>query len=429
VSDPRPPDNGPRWPERDLGARDPEDQPPPGDEGPTTEEGEATIGFAGAEGGWNPRLLGERRRPTTAEQAVPWLIGMVLALAGIVIVLLALIFTAPDELGVGLTSPSPSPSLVLEPTPEPTTTSTPEPTATPAPTPSATQAPSFGPLEMLYLGRATTLAPVTLYRRDFSTKAAAIDVAHAASGIQRYAWSPDGRVGAVLVAGRLVALSPGAETRTLAEGITAVTFGLDADTIYAVKVVRAGANDRADFLKIDFADGATDTLAFVSYPHPVIASEAPLKEAQFVDNGGIVRIYATADGNLVVWLLGAPSTYKVDVGDGTVTNIDAQPVLWSGDGQWRTALKESGGSTTIQLFDTAATLKASVTVTGLVSHIRWAGSSNEIVFTLGRAGANGGVRQDLFVWNLVDGKAPMPLTSNGVSFGAEWLGTSPHWVP
>ena len=429
MSDPRPPDDGPHWPERDFETRDAEDQPQPGDEGPATEEGEATIGFAGAEGGWNPRLLGERRRPTTAEQAVPWLIGMVLALAGIVIVLLALIFTAPEELAVGLTSPSPSASLLAEPTPEPTSSSSAEPTATPAPTPSPTQAPSFGALEMLYLGRATTLAPVTLYRRDFSTTPAATDVAHAASGIQRYAWSPDGRVGAVLVAGRLVALSPGAETRTLAEGITAVTFGWDADTIYAVKVVRAGANDRADFLKINFADGATDTLAFVTYPHPVIASEAPLKEAQFVDNGGITRIYATADGNLVVWLLGAPSTYQVDVGDGTVTNVDTQPVLWSADGQSRTALKESGGSTTIQVFDTAAALKASVTVTGLISHIRWAGSSNEIVFTLGRAGANGGVRQDLFVWNLVNAKAPMPLTSNGVSFGAEWLGTSPHWVP
>lgn len=429
MSDSRPPDDGPRWPERDLEPRDAEDVPQPSGEGPPTADGEATIGFAGAEGGWNPRLLGERRRPTTAEQAVPWLIGMVLALAGIVIVLMALIFTAPDELAGGLASPTPVASLAPEPTPTPTATPSPEPTPSPSPTPSPTPAPSFGPLEMVYLGRATTLAPVTLYRRDFSTAAAPSVVAQASSGIQRFAWSPDGRVGAALVAGRLVALTPGAESRTLAETINAVTFGWDADTLYAVRIVRDGANDHAEIMEIAFADGASDTLATITYPHPVIAAEAPLREAQFIDNGGIVRIYATADGHLVVWLLGAPATYKVDVGDGTISNVKAQPVLWSRDGQWRTALKESGSSTVIQLFDTSAALKASVTVTGLVSHIRWASSSNEIVFTLGRAGANGGVRQDLFVWDLVNGKAPSPLTSNGVSFGAEWLGTAAHWVP
>jgi hypothetical protein len=429
VSNPRPPDDGPRWPERDLEARDTEELPPDAGEGPRTEDGEATIGFAGAEGGWNPRLLGERRRPTTAEQAVPWLIGMVLALAGIVIVLLALIFTPPDQLQVGIGSPTPAASVAFEPTPEPTATATPRPTASPSPTATPTPAPSYGPLEMVFLGRASTLAPVTLYRRDFSTTAAATVAAQASSGIQKFAWSPDGRVGAALVAGRLVALTPGAASRNLAEAITAVTFGWDADTLYAVRIVRAGANDRADILEIGFADGASETLASITYPHPVIAAEAPLKEAQFIDNGGIVRLYATADGNLVAWLLGAPATYRIDVGDGTVSNVKAQPVLWSGDGQWRTALKESGGSTTIQVFDPTATLKASVTVTGLVSHIRWAGSSNEIVFTLGRTGANGGVRQDLFVWDLVNGKAPMPLTSNGVSFGAEWLGTAAHWVP
>jgi hypothetical protein len=29
----------------------------------------------------------------------------------------------------------------------------------------------------------------------------------------------------------------------------------------------------------------------------------------------------------------------------------------------------------------------------------------------------------------VDGKAPAPLTSNGASFGAEWLGVIQTWVP
>ena len=47
---------------------------------------------------WDPKRDGNRRSPTTAEQAVPWLIGIILALAGIVIVLLALIFSSPGGL-------------------------------------------------------------------------------------------------------------------------------------------------------------------------------------------------------------------------------------------------------------------------------------------------------------------------------------------
>jgi hypothetical protein len=437
VSDSRPPEDGPHWPERDLDRGDAEDRPRPDDEdslteGPLTSEGEASIGFAGAEGGWNPRVLGERRRPTTAEQAVPWLIGLLLALAGMVIVLLALIFTAPDGLVGGLGSPTPLASAAsTEPTPSiaPTPTVEPTPTPVPTPTPTPTPAPVYGPLEMVYLGRQSALAPIYILRHDFTTTAAPTVMASAAGGIEKFAWSPDGRVGVALIAGRAVALTPGQEGRALAEGIQAITFGLDSETLYAVHLVRDGANDRAEILRLNFADGAAETLATKTYPHPEIGAEEPLVEAQFIDNGGTVRIYATADGNLVVWILGAPSTYKVDVGNGAMTDVAAQPVLWSPDGQWRTALERSGGSTVIQLFDRSAGLQASVTVAGLVSHIRWAGTSNEIVFTLGRAGAGGGVRQDLYVWDLVDGKAAAPLTSNGVSFGAEWLGTTPHWVP
>ncbi|HEX9635294.1 MAG TPA: hypothetical protein VGB34_07435 [Candidatus Limnocylindria bacterium] len=458
MSDPRPPDDGPHWPERDLDRRDADDRSQPDDEGqlsegqptegpptegpptegqptegPRTTEGEASIGFADAEGGWNPRVLGERRRPTTAEQAVPWLIGLLLALAGIVIVLLALIFTAPDGLVGDLGSPTPLASAATPaPSPSQPPAATTEPTATPVPTPVPTPTPVpvvYGPLEMVYLGRQSGFAPIYVLRRDFTTAAAPTVMASAAGGIEKFAWSPDGRVGVALIAGRAVALTPGQDGRPLAEGIQAITFGLDPETLYAVRVVRDGANDRAEIVRLNFADGAADTLATNTYPHPEVGAEEPLVEAQFIDNGGTVRIYATADGNLVVWILGAPSTYKVDVGNGAMTDVAAQPVLWSPDGQWRTALERSGGSTVIQLFNRSAELQASVTVTGLVSHIRWAGTSNEIVFTLGRAGTGGGVRQDLYVWDLVDGNAPAPLTNNGVSFGAEWLGIASRWVP
>jgi hypothetical protein len=376
-------------------------------------------------------VLGERRRPTTAEQAVPWLIGMVLALGGIVIVLLALIFTSEDGL-VGVNS-SPSQTGLASATPEPSPPSTPTPvpapTPTPTPDPSPTPAPSYGPLEMVYLNRSSALAPVSILRRDFSTANAPSVVAAAQTGIQKYAWSPDGRVGAAIIGGRAVALTPGQDGRALADNIFALTFGWDADTLYAVRVVRDGANDRAEILRLAFAGGDPVAVASKTFPYPVIGPEAPLREAQFIDNGGTARIFATADGNLVVWILGAPATYRVDVGDGAVTDVAAQPVLWSPDGRWRTALDENGGSTVIQVFDRSAVLQASVTVSGLVSHIRWARGSNEIVFTLGRTGAGGGVLQDLYVWDLVDGKAASALTSDGLSFGAEWLGAAPHWVP
>jgi hypothetical protein len=394
--------------------------------------GEASTGFAGAEGGWNPRLLGERRRPTTAEQAVPWLIGLILALAGIVIVLLALIFTSPDGLVGSVASPTPSAigaGASSEPTPTPEPTATPAPTPTPSPSPTPTPPPSYGPLEMVFLGRASSLSPIQLLRRDFTTTAAPTVMAESASGIQKYAWSPDGRVGAALVNGRLVALTPGAASRPLADAISAATFGWDADTVYAVRLTEEGANDRAEILSIGFANASTEVIATKSYPHPDIGADPPLKEAQFIDDGGIWRIYATADGNLVVWILGAPATYRVDVGDGTITEVPDLPVLWAPDGQSRIVLAPSGGSTVMKLYDRSGELKASVTVGGLVSHVRWARTSNEIVFTLGRTGSGGGVRQDLYVWDLVNGKAPAALTSNGVSFGAEWLGSASHWVP
>src|SRR3970040_2094341 len=95
----------------------------------------------GAEPPWDTKLDGNRRRPTTAEQAVPWLIGLVLALAGMLIVSLALIFSSTDGFVPPFAPPPPEPTLALTPaprpppSPEPSPTITPEPTPEPAPTP------------------------------------------------------------------------------------------------------------------------------------------------------------------------------------------------------------------------------------------------------------------------------------------------------
>lgn len=439
-------DEGPRWPERDVDrrpAREPDPPPepspppqpmPPPTPIPPTETGEQTTSLGEAftqpsdrdDDGWDPKRDGDRRRPTTAEQAVPWLIGLLLGLTGIVIVLLALIFIGPE--GVALppnASPTPSPSeqasVSTSFVPSPTVEPTPSPTATPAP-------PTFGALEMTFLGRAKAASPIRLSRRDFSTTASPTVIAEDPKGVEHYVWSPDGLSGAAIIAGRAVAVVSGKPLRTLIDPVDALTFADDSTTLYGVRVARAGANDRAEVLTIDFATGATAILATLTYPHPDIFPDPALKEAQFADNGGVVRLWATVDGYLVAWILGAPATYRIDPANGVFTQVAQQPTLWSPDRKTRVGVTEKSGISTLTLLDMAGTAKSSVKVTGLVSHIRWAGTNNEIVFTLGRL-VGGGVRQDLYVWDLVNAKAPAPLTSNGASFGAEWLGVLQSWAP
>ena len=436
-----PPPEGSNWPERDLtgesadsaeageadGGTDPEeDAVPP----PNTEAGESSTTFssdAGDRRGWDVRQDGDRRRPTTAEQAVPWLIGLILALTGMVIVLLALIFVGPDGTGVGQ-SPTPTvePSVSIStlPTASPTAVPTEVPTATPTPPP------TYGALEMVYLNRATAAAPVSLLRRDFSTTADPTTVAQAAQGVTAYTWAPDGRNGAAIIAGNVVALTPGEDSRPLADSVSAIAFGNDSATVYAMRVVRNGANDDASLLGIGFASGDTEAIATITFPHVATFPDPALRESQFVDDGGLVRIYPTLDGKLIVWILAAPAIYRIDPADGAVTEVVRRPILWSPDEQYHLDLAETSGTvTTLALRNRAGSTIAAVEVSGLVSHVRWAGSSNEVVFTLGRSSPGGGVRQDLYVWDLVQGNAPSPLTSNGAAFGAEWLGVRQVWLP
>ncbi|MDH4334625.1 MAG: hypothetical protein OEW24_05105, partial [Chloroflexota bacterium] len=251
----------PNWPERDLHAGEAgdatesgeldsdQDQVPP----PSTQAGEASTEFsvdALERRGWDVRQHGDRRRPTTAEQAVPWLIGLILALTGMVIVLVALIFVGPDGTGIGQSATptmEPSVSISIQPTASPTAVPTEAPTATPTPPP------TYGALEMAYLNRATAAAPVSLLRRDFSTTTDPTTVAQAAQGVTAYSWAPDGRNGAAIIVGRAVALTPGEDSRALADSVNAIAFGLDSATVFAMRVARNGANDDATLLGIDFA--------------------------------------------------------------------------------------------------------------------------------------------------------------------------------
>ena len=393
-------------------ARDPDD---PSDPDTTDERGPDDEA-------WDPRRHGDRRRPTTAEQAVPWLIGLLLALTGILVVLLALIFVGPEGVASEAT-PSPSFSAPPTATPVPIATATPLPSAGPT----ATPPPTFGPLEMVYLARSTASSPIRLLRRDFTTTVEAI-VAEDDNGVVDYAWAPDGRVGAAIIDGRAVALVEGEALRTLTDPVDALVFADDSTVLYGLRIVREGANDRAEVLTIEFDSGVTGVITTITYPHPQIVADPKLKEAQFADNGGIVRVWSTIDGYVVAYITGAPAIYRIDPEDGSYTEAERRPILWSPDQRKRIDVSESGTTTTLTVRDRAEVAGASVTVSGLVSHVRWAGTNNEIVFTLGRL-VGGGVRQDLYVWDLVDGKEPSALTSNAASFGAEWLGVLQSWLP
>ena len=379
----------------------------------------------------------EEERPSTAEQAVPWLIGVILLLAGMVIVLLALIFAGDASLQGGGAVPSDSGLAVLPSSSaasaEPTPTSSPVTSASAAPSeapsPTLPPVPEYGPLEMVYQGRSAALAPIYLLHRDFTKEEDSQEVLAQDSSldVRRFAWSRDGTVGAGLLADVLVSIEPGEEKRRLAEGISTITFGDEASTVYAVRVTEDGDNDVATVLAVDFESGDATELAAPSYPRPTIEEEDALAEAQFTDEGGPVRLYWVEGGMLRVWALGG-GTWEIDPADGTMTALEAddRPTLWGPDGEQRIGTAYENGTTSIALLDEAGDEVVATSIEGRVSHVRWAPDGERVVFTVGRLASGGGVLQDLFLWDLNE-EAPMQLTATGAAFGAEWRGAQALW--
>jgi hypothetical protein len=379
--------------------------------------------------------------PSTAEQAVPWLIGVILLLAGMVIVLLALIFVGDAPLSLGGAQPSAA-ALAVAPsaasTTEPTPSATPAPSASAAvavaePTPTPMVLPEYGPLEMIYQGRSAALAPIYLLHDDFTTADAPGVLAQDATlDVRRFAWTPDGSVGAGLLADVLVSIEFGAEKRPLGSGISTITFGDDASTVYAVRVTEDGTNDVATVLAIDFVTGNTRELASQSYPRPAAEEREAVDNAQAADDGGPVRLYWLESNTLRLWVIGA-GMWDIAPADGAVAPIDpatAAPVLWSPDGERHIDVTLEGTVSTLTVLDEDAAVVMSTTVEGRVSHLRWSPGGERVVFTLGTTAPNGGVIQDLFLWdveNNPDNKPPMKLTTTGANFGAEWRGSQPLW--
>jgi hypothetical protein len=378
---------------------------------------------------WDVKLDGNRRRPTTAEQAVPWLIGLVLALAGMLIVLLALIFSTTDGALTAFGTPTPEPTLAMTPRPTPSPRPTPEETTTPEPSPSAAPTPAFAPLEIIFMQRISASGPAHLFSHDFAVQDTPGALARDDRGIDRYAWAPNGIWGITLVEGDPVIVNPGASATDVGDGFDGVAFAVDSFTAYAVRATLAGANDSAELLSVDMTDGALQSLQTWTYPHPVTFQQSAVQEAQFADDGGFNRVYVLNDGRVVVWILGAPAIYVYDPATGTSTTTNREPVLWSPNGLLRVERTESGNSTTLTLRGLANEARGSITVAGLVSHLRWSAQQNNVVFTLTTALAGGGAAQDLYLWDLRSGSSVVRLTQDLRSSGGEFRGVWEHWKP
>ena len=393
-------EHGPDWPNEDLS-----DQTDSWDEGP-----------------WNVKRDGERRRPSTAEQAVPWLIGLILALSGMVIVMTALIFTT--DAGSATASPTPSESVAPTTTPEPTPTPNPstsvEPTATPQPTP------QYGALELLFRGTRSGAAAVLVH--DFTTTASPVPALTDSRGIDRFDWSPDGTWGAGIAEGSLLLIRPGTDPLEVATGIDGVSIAPDSKGLWALRVTHASSsNDRAELLRMDFPGGTVTLIHTFTYRTPVTFQESNAREKAFDDDGGFNRVMELADGRVAVVILGAPDVYVWDLETSTPGTLDVEPALWAPNVSQRVEVRESNGQSTLILRNAGGTQIATVAFNGLVSHLRWSPTSVQVVFTI--TTTSSAAPQDLYVWNLTDGVQPSRLTQDGTSGGAIWRGAPIIWLP
>jgi WD40 repeat protein len=317
---------------------------------------------------------------------------------------------------------------VAEATPTPRSTASAAPSVSSVPTPTPLAIPEYGPLEMVYLGRSAPLAHIFLLRHDFTVQGEPEVLAQDPDlDVRSVAWSPDGTYGAGLYADLLISIEPGAAKRRLADGISAITFGPDPATLYAVRVTQDGTNDVAAVLSFDYATGDATEIASVSYARPSLGTEDAATEAQFIDDGGPIRLFWMESGVLRLWILGG-GVWEMPPAGGEATKRDVDvPLLYASRSNRQVVVAEDGTTSTLSMLNGASETVATTSVEGLVSHLRWSPSGDRVVFTLARTAAGGGVLQDLFLWDLGDGEAPTQLTATGAAFSAEWLGATPLW--
>ena len=275
--------------------------------------------------------------------------------------------------------------------------------------PTATPPPTYGPLEMVYLARATA------GRRSASRGAISArpwtDRVVRTPRVDDYVWAPDGGSGP---RSSMPGRGPGPRTATpnLIDPVDALAFA--DDSTHALRDPhRAGRGERpADVLAIDFTTGGRSVTPSLSAPE--IFSDPPLKEAQFATTAASLARATVADTSSPDPR--GPSTYRIDRQTGP-TSRRRGAILWP-----RTSRRGSGGGSAHEHVTSA--LGGRGAGHGQRdwpgSHVRWAGTNNEVVFTLA-AWSAGRATGPL---HLGPGRrqGAIALTSNGASFGAEWLG-------
>jgi hypothetical protein len=289
--------------------------------------------------------------------------------------------------------------------------------------------PTYPPFEIVFMQRPTANSPAYLYTHDFATSATPFPLARDSRGVSWYSWAPDGGRGLAILDGSPHLLIPGRSSRDLGDGFDSIAYAADSVTAYGIRSTLAGSNDRTELLEVDLTTEAVTSLTTWTYPHPITYRESPPVEAQFADDGGFERVYVLEDGRVVVWVLGAPATYTFDPGTGATGTLDATPTLWSPDGLLRAFLAESGSRSRIAILGLAGEERASLNVTGLVSHIRWSANSNQIAFTVTTTSSGGAVYQDLWAWDLDSDSAAARLTQDQRSLGAGYRGAREIWKP
>ena len=214
-----------------AGTTPPFDQPPPGSEWPQQDSGETS---------WDIKADGNRRRATTSEQAVPWLIGLVLALAGMTIVLLALIFSSDNGLLPAYGTSSPSPTLAQTPRPQPSPSPTPEATVTPEP--NATPVPHAGlrPARDRLHAAGLQGGPIHLFSHDFAGQATPEPLARDDRGVDHYSWAADGMRGRRPGRREPAGVESRNSAHDLGDGTDAVFIAQDGSISEALQVTRPG---------------------------------------------------------------------------------------------------------------------------------------------------------------------------------------------
>jgi hypothetical protein len=358
---------------------------------------------------------------------VPWLIGLVLALAGMTIVLLALIFSSDNGLLPAYGTASPSPTMAQTPRPQPSPSPTPEATSSAEATPAPTSA--FAPLEIVFMERVSDGGPVHLFSHDFAGQATPEPLARDDRGVEHYAWTPDGARGVALVDGNPLELQPGNSAIDLGDGFDGITIAKDSTTAWAVRASLAGSNDQAELLLINLNSTEVQSVTTWTYPHPTTFQENVIKEAAFADDGGFNRVYVLEDGRVVVWILGAPQVFTWDPATGTAGTIATMPTLWSPNGELRAQVTEAGSSSSISIIGLGGETRGVASVTGSLSHVRWSSLNNQVVMTLTSATSGGALQQDLYLWDVTSGHNFVRLTQDMRSMGGTFRGAEERWRP